>query len=111
MQTRVDDDVLAVPENAVSTLAGVSSVYVIDDGKARQQQVTLGGRRDNVMEVLTGLKGDETLAASNLGQLATGTAVRVGQNEAGAPASSGAARGAGPDRGRGRSSNGEGGQP
>lgn len=107
VQTRVDDNVLAVPENAVSTLAGVSSVYVIGDGKARQQQVTLGERQDKVMEVLTGLKGDETLAASNLSQLATGTAVRVGQSEAGAPASR-SGRGAG--RGRGRS-NGEGGQP
>lgn len=108
VRTRVDDDVLAVPENAVSTLAGVSSVYVIGDGKARQQQVTLGERQDKVIELLTGLKGDETLAASNLGQLATGTPVRVGQDEAGAPASSGGRRGAGRGRGRGRGSNGEG---
>lgn len=106
VQTRVDADVLAVPESAVSTLAGVSSVYVIEDGKVRQQQVTLGERQDNVMEVLTGLKGDETLAASNLNQLATGTAVRGGQNEAGAPSSNG---GRGTGRGRGRS-NGGGGQ-
>ena len=33
--TRVDENVIAVPEDAVSTLAGVSTVYVIEDGKAR----------------------------------------------------------------------------
>ena len=79
VQTRIDDDVMAVPEEAVSTLAGVSTVYVIEDGKARQQQVTLGEHQDTVIEVLSGLKGDETLASSNLGQLATGTSVRTGQ--------------------------------
>ena len=40
--TRLDENVIAVPEDAISTLAGVSTVYVIEDGKARAQQVTLG---------------------------------------------------------------------
>ena len=46
--THVDDEVLAAPDDAVSTMAGVSTVYVIEDGKARQQQVTLGARQDKV---------------------------------------------------------------
>src|SRR5215475_3908252 len=37
VHTRLDEDVLAVPEEAISTLAGVSSVYVIENGKTRQQ--------------------------------------------------------------------------
>ena len=49
--TRVDESVLAVPEDAISTLAGVSTVYVIENGKARQQQVTLGARQDKLVEV------------------------------------------------------------
>jgi RND family efflux transporter MFP subunit len=76
--TRVDENVLAVPEDAISTLAGVSTVYVIDNGKARQQQVTLGARKDKLTEITSGLKGDEQLATSNLSQLATGVTVRVG---------------------------------
>ena len=36
--THVDQNVPAVPEDAISTLAGVSTVYVIESGKARQQQ-------------------------------------------------------------------------
>ncbi len=74
--TKIDENVVAVPEDAISTLAGVSTVYVIEGGKARAQQVTLGARQDNLAEVVTGLKGDETLATTNLSQLATGVSVR-----------------------------------
>jgi len=77
--TRVDERVLAVPEDAVSTLAGVSTVYVIEGGKARQQQIALGARQDKQIEVTSGLKGDEMLATDNLNQLATGVAVKVGR--------------------------------
>ena len=75
--TKVDANVLAVPETAISTLAGVSTVYVIEHDKARQQQVSLGARQDRLVEIVAGLKGDETLATTNLNQLATGVAVRV----------------------------------
>jgi HlyD family secretion protein len=76
--TRVDEAVLAAPDDAVSTMAGVSTVFVIEKGKARQQQVTLGMRKDKVIEITDGLKGDELLAVSNVNQLATGTSVRTG---------------------------------
>jgi RND family efflux transporter MFP subunit len=75
--TRVDASVLAVPEDAISTLAGVSTVYVIENGKARQQQISLGARQSKLVEVTTGLKGDEKLATTNLSQLATGVSVRA----------------------------------
>ena len=79
VRTHVDENVMAVPEDAISTLAGVSTVYVIDNGKARQQQVALGTRQDKLVEIVTGLKGDEMLATTNLNQLATGVSVRTGQ--------------------------------
>ena len=75
VQTHVDAAVMAVPEDAISTLAGVSTVYVIEDGKARQQQVTLGARSGKLVEIVDGLKGAETLATSNLSQLATGVRI------------------------------------
>ena len=77
--TSVDEQVLAVPEDAVSTLAGVSTVYVIENGKARQQQIALGARQNKLVEVTSGLKGDEMLATANLNQLATGVSVSVGK--------------------------------
>lgn len=82
-QVRVDTNVLAAPDVAISTLAGVSTVYVIEKGKARQQQVTLGARQGELVEIMNGLKGQETLAANNLNQLATGVAVRVGHDDDG----------------------------
>jgi RND family efflux transporter MFP subunit len=90
VRTHRDENVLAVPEDAISTLAGVSTVYAIEDGKARQQQVTLGARQDGLVEITSGLTGGETLATTNLSQLATGVAVRVAapddEGAGGAPA-------------------------
>lgn len=84
IQTRRDEAVLAVPDSAVSTLAGVSSVYIVKDGKIAQRSVTLGARQRDLWEVVEGLKGDETLAASRLNELATGVAVEADNPESGA---------------------------
>jgi membrane fusion protein (multidrug efflux system) len=73
--THMDDKVVAAPEDAVSTLAGVSTVFVIDNGKVRPQNVTIGAHQGNLIEILDGLKGGETLASSNLAQLSAGVAV------------------------------------
>ena len=81
VRTRIDENVLAAPDDAISTLAGVSTVYVIENGKVRQQQVTLGARQNDVTEVLDGLKGNELLATSNINQLATGTSVDTASPE------------------------------
>jgi membrane fusion protein, multidrug efflux system len=75
--THKDENVMAVSEDAVSTLAGVSNVYVIEQGKIRQQAVTPGVRIGNLLEILSGLKGDELLATSNLTMLATGIPVKI----------------------------------
>lgn len=100
ISTRLDEDVLAVPVDAVSTLAGVSTVYVIEDGKIRPQIVSLGVHQDKVWEITDGLKGTETLASSNLNQLSKGTTVRGEEREAGSGPESPAAGGRGKGRGR-----------
>ena len=96
--TRLDENVPAVPVDAVSTLAGVSSVYVIEEGKIRQQSVSLGNQDGKLVEIVHGLDGTETLAASSLSQLATGTLVTIGK----APGGGGAGRGRGADAGASR---------
>ena len=106
--TKVDENVMAVPEDAVSTLAGVSTVYIIEQGKARQQVVNLGAHQGKLWEITDGLKGDETLAASNLNQLATGTNVRIGGGEGeDAAAPGGGRRSSGRGRGQGRGEGGD----
>jgi RND family efflux transporter MFP subunit len=78
--TRVDDNVMAVSDDAVSTMAGVSTVYVIEGNKVRTQTVKLGAKKGALVEIAEGLNGNEILAASNLSQLATGVLVDVGAN-------------------------------
>jgi multidrug efflux pump subunit AcrA (membrane-fusion protein) len=95
--TRRDENVMAVPDSAVSTFAGVSSVYVIKDGRITQQTVELGTRDGNLWEVLSGLKGDETLAASRLNELATGVRIEADSSTPGA--GGGGRRGQGGRRG------------
>jgi RND family efflux transporter MFP subunit len=75
--THRDENVMAVTDDAVSSLAGVTNVYVVENGKVRQQMVSVGVHIGDLYELLTGLKGDEVLASSNLTLLATGVPVRV----------------------------------
>ena len=100
--TRKDDNVMAVPDSAVSTFAGVSSVYTIKDGRIAQQNVELGVRQGNLWEVLSGLKGDETLASSRLNELATGVRVEADTSTPGAGGGGGGRRGQGGGRSGGR---------
>jgi RND family efflux transporter MFP subunit len=65
-----------VPENAVTTVAGLNKMFVIRDGKAVELHVTPGVRTDGWMEV-TGveLAAGETVAISGLNDLVDGAAV------------------------------------
>jgi RND family efflux transporter MFP subunit len=101
--THRDESVLAVPDAAVSVLAGVSSVYVIKDNTITQQSVTLGVRQGDLWEVSNGLEGTELLAASRLNELASGVTVTVlkeGETEGGSGGgeAGGTGRGAGGGR-------------
>ncbi len=103
--TKLDENVMAVPDAAVSVLAGVPSVYVVKDGTITQASVTLGVRQGELWEVTEGLKGDEVLATSRLNELATGVVVRVlkpGESET-AGAEGGGRAGDGSGRGGARS--------
>src|SRR5215510_9470220 len=101
-----DENVLAVPEETVSNLAGVSSVYVINNGVVKQTTIRTGEPEGQFIEVVEGLKGDEILASSNLNELVSGSKVGSGGEEEGATAGD---NGAGGDR-RGSKGGGRGGK-
>lgn len=82
--TNIDTNVMAVPQETISTLAGVSSVYVVDNGIVRQQNITLGVQEGTLFEVVSGLNGNEILAASNLPEITSG--MRVTEMESTQPA-------------------------
>jgi membrane fusion protein (multidrug efflux system) len=83
--TRRDEGVAFVPETAVSYFAGITKVFVVADGTARERTVRLGARQDGWVEVQEGVKPGEVVAASGLGQLQDGVPVKVAGRPATAP--------------------------
>ena len=97
----LDEGVLAVPEETISNLAGVASVYVIQNGVVKQQTIQLGQQEGKLVEVTGGLEGDEILAASNLNQLVSGLRTSDGEEDtgqSGAPPAAFGQRGGGEGR-------------
>jgi membrane fusion protein (multidrug efflux system) len=80
-----DKNVPFVPEDAVASSAGIVKVFVITDGKADERRIKTGQRVDGWAEILDGVKVGETVATSNLSQLATGTGVQVRSGTGGSP--------------------------
>jgi membrane fusion protein, multidrug efflux system len=82
--------VLSIPQAAVRTDAGQPTVYVIENGKLRQQPVALGMRgedqRGAAVEIVTGLADGAEIVSTNLGNLPSGTPVKIAAVAAGAPA-------------------------
>jgi RND family efflux transporter MFP subunit len=69
---------LLVPASAVETVAGTSRVYVVGgSGKAEERIVTLGERVGDRVEVASGVKAGERVAANPRGKLADGVRVQV----------------------------------
>ena len=69
---------LLVPVSAVETVAGTSRVYVVAaNGKAEERIVTLGEKVGDQIELATGVKAGETIAANPRGRLADGVRLQV----------------------------------
>jgi RND family efflux transporter MFP subunit len=78
---RRDPDVAFVPESAVSYFAGLTRVFVVADGTARERTVTLGTRQDGLIEVVKGVRLGERVATSGLAQLQDGGRVTAAPPE------------------------------
>jgi RND family efflux transporter MFP subunit len=70
--------VVAVPENAVVSFAGIDKVITVQEGKAAEKPVTLGRRSNNWIEILSGIKAGESVVLQP-GNLQTGQPVNVVQ--------------------------------
>ena len=76
--TRSDDRALLVPQAAVITFAGVTKLFVIQDGVARERRVQTGTRGSGgLVEITEGLAPDDLVATSGLTKLEDGVAVTV----------------------------------
>jgi membrane fusion protein (multidrug efflux system) len=73
-----DERALAVPRSALTTFAGVTKLFVIANGVAREHQVVLGvDVGDGWVEITSGVGPDMQVATSGVSRLAEGTQVVV----------------------------------
>ena len=68
---------LLVPATAVETLAGTSRVYVVAGDKVEERIVTTGERVGDRIEIATGVKAGEKVAANPRGKLTDGVRVQL----------------------------------
>ena len=68
---------VVVPLEAVMNFAGITKVFVIEQGKARSQVIQAGPIRNGEQQVASGLKGGETVVVSGVTKLYEGARVRL----------------------------------
>src|SRR5262245_12592897 len=68
-----------VPKRAVMTVAGLSKVFVVENGHASERIVKTGESDGELIEIAEGVKSGETVATNNLDKLQTGTVVSAGK--------------------------------
>lgn len=68
---------LLLPATSVETISGTSRVYVVKNNTIEERIVTLGERIEDRVEVTSGVKKGEVVAAEPRGRLTDGLAVRT----------------------------------
>ena len=71
------EQALLVPESAVRSFAGLNKVVLVRDGKAAEQQVELGERHDGMVEVRSGIAGEDVVVVSSAATLTSGVPVSI----------------------------------
>jgi len=78
IQTRIDAAAVTVPLKAVVTFAGITKLFVVENGKAKEVQVTLGVQSTDWVEVRTpALPAGARVVTSGQTALADGTPIEV----------------------------------
>ncbi|MBM4128316.1 MAG: efflux RND transporter periplasmic adaptor subunit [Nitrospira sp.] len=70
-------DAVQIPIDAVSRLEEAQYVFVVRDGKAQRVNVEIGARKDNRVEIVKGLSGDEAVIVSGKDLVHDGTPVQT----------------------------------
>jgi membrane fusion protein (multidrug efflux system) len=79
---RQRDGVLFVPEEAVAPRSGRQFVYLVTDGRVREQEVKLGVRNPGRVEVVEGLSPGDTVVVEGVQKLRDGAAVEIASADA-----------------------------
>ena len=70
-------DALLIPEEAVLTLGDQQTVFVVEDGKARERRVRLGLRRPGEVEVIEGVSAGDRVIVTGHTRLRDGAPVNL----------------------------------
>jgi len=77
------DDVLALPPSCVHFQKDQAYVFVVDQGSARRVNVVCGADDGNAIEIVSGLRGAESVVVSAPGSLTDGAPIAVGDRTEG----------------------------
>jgi RND family efflux transporter MFP subunit len=78
IETRVDPEVVFVPQDAVVVALGLSKVFTVKDGKAVEHKVTTGVHDGAFLEIRKGdLSRGDQVVTSGAARLAEGVPVRT----------------------------------
>ncbi|AKU90283.1 efflux RND transporter periplasmic adaptor subunit [Vulgatibacter incomptus] len=72
-----DEEVFAVPETAISSVAGVTKVFVIEDAKARSRAITVLRKRDGDALLQGELKAGDRVVLTGIARMYEGAEVQV----------------------------------
>ena len=75
--SRRRESVVLAPEAALVPRQGRQFVYVVNDGRAEERQVSLGSRRPGQVEITAGLKPGEQIVTQGVQRIRDGLAVRL----------------------------------
>lgn len=73
-----DAPAIMVPQRAVVIVAGLSKVFVVENGRAVERIVKTGAMDGDLIEIAEGLRSGEIVATGSLEKLQTGAAVNGG---------------------------------
>jgi membrane fusion protein (multidrug efflux system) len=73
-------NVLLIPEEALVPREGRQYVFVVEDGKAMEREVTLGGRAPGLAEISGGVAAGELVITEGTQRVRSGSAVQMAPN-------------------------------
>lgn len=76
-----EEEVFPVPETAVSTLAGVTKVFVVEDGKAHERKVDILRKRGGDALLVGDLKAGDQVILTGIARMFEGAPVQLGSGK------------------------------
>lgn len=77
ISTRLDQNIVFIPREAVVSFAGVRKAFTVAEGKAVERQIATGIGDGSYVEVVSGLDTPQDVVVSGASKLANGTPVTV----------------------------------